>query len=154
MITTLHFAIAMGIALGLLLLWNIFLEWRLRRLTRGNNGTNLEAHLASIARDYEDLGEFKQTVLSSIQKIDSRVQGSIRGVGMVRFNPFAGSGLNKPSFAAAFISEKGDGLVISSLHARDSVSIFTKTIVSFKSENELTSEEMAALEKARISLHT
>lgn len=137
-----------------IVVWNIILTWRLRRLTKGTNGANLEQHLAHIARDYQDLETFKQTVLSRIENIDTRVQGSIRGIGVVRFNPFAGSGMSKPSFAAAFLNENGTGLVISTLHARNSLSIFTKSISNFKSENELTEEESGALEKAKSSLHT
>lgn len=138
----------------LLLIWNLMLEWRLRRLCKGANGNNLEAHISSIARDYEEFTAFKKTMEGRIEDINTRVQGSLRGVGMIRFNPFAGSGSSKPSFAAAFLSESGDGLVISTLHARDSVSIFTKNIVKFVGEQELTDEEQQALEKAKNSLHT
>lgn len=149
-----QFLIGGGAVLAILLIWNVLLEWRLRRLTRGADGENLESHLASIARDYQDLEDFKKAVHERFENIDGRVQGSMRGIGMIRFNPFAGSGASKPSFAAAFLSENGDGLVISSLHARDSVSIFTKNIAKFTSEQELTDEEKQALEKAKNSLHT
>lgn len=137
-----------------ILIWNALLEWRLYRLTRGARGKNLEEHIASIARDYEDLERFKKTVHERLEGIDGRVKSCIRGVGMVRFNPFAGSGASKPSFAAAFLSEHGDGLVISTLHARDSIRIFTKNIAAFAGEQELTDEERHALEKAKDSLHT
>ena len=147
-------AIASGALIGVLLIWNVVLEWRLRRLTKGADGKNLEAHIASIARNYQDLEDFKKTIHARIAEIDTRVKGSVRGIGMVRFNPFAGSGSSKPSFAAAFVSENGDGLLISTLHARESVSIFTKNISGFACEHELTEEEKTALEKAKNSLHT
>lgn len=149
-----EFLIGGAAVIFVLVVWIGLLEWRLRRLTRGNDGTNIETHLATIARDYQNLEEFKKSVAARFDNIDTRVKGSMRGIGMIRFNPFAGSGASKPSFAAAFISENGDGLVISSLHARDSVSIFTKNIKSFTSEHELTAEETQALEKAKNSLHT
>lgn len=141
-------------ASSVLLLWNIILEWRFRRLTKGASGRSLEQHVARIAKDYQDFIAFKKIIEGRANDLDTRLKGSMRGIGMVRFNPFAGSGLSKPSFAATFISENGDGLVISSLHARESLSIFTKTIKGFKSQQELTEEEMASLEKARVSLHT
>jgi len=152
--TLFQLTIGAGAIVSLLLIWNILLEWRLRRITRGADGKNIEAHLASIARDYQNLEDFKKTIHSNIREIDTRLKGSIRGIGVVRFNPFAGSGSSKPSFAAAFISEDGDGLIISTLHARNSVSIFSKNIAGFKSDKELTEEERGALEKAKDSLHT
>lgn len=150
----LEFLISAGVALALLLLWNISLEFRLRRLTRGSDGKNLESHIASIARDYQDLEEFKNELHKRLKNIDVRIKGSVSGIGVVRFHPFAGSADSKPSFAVAFLSEAGDGLIISTLHARNSVSIFSKDIVDFKSEKELSEEEAGALEKARNSLHT
>ncbi len=147
-------SIAVAVAIGVLLIWNIMLEFRLRRLTRGSDGKNLERHLGTIARDYQDLEQFKSSVHAELTQLDARVKTSVRGVGIVRFNPFAGNGDSKPSFAAAFVAEDGTGIVISTLHARSSVSIFSKNIVDFKAEQMLTEEESAALEKARKSLHT
>ncbi len=149
-----EFLIGAGVALFVLLIWNISLEFRLRQLTRGSDGKNLESHIASIARDYQDLEGFKSALHTRLENIDTRIKGSLSGIGVVRFHPFAGSGDSKPSFAVAFLSEAGDGLIISTLHARNSVSIFSKDIVDFKSEKELSEEEAGALEKARNSLHT
>ncbi|QSH39636.1 DUF4446 family protein [Candidatus Kaiserbacteria bacterium] len=150
--TVLPYVMTFGIIL--LLIWNIVLEIRLRRITRGADGKNIEHHLAAIARDYQDLSDFKKTVKTNLTTLDTRLQSSIRGTGIVRFNPFAGSGNSKPSFATAFITEEGNGFILSTLHARNSVSIYCKDIASFKSEKELTEEEALALEKARNSLHT
>ena len=140
--------------LFVLLIWNSILEIRIRRITKGADGKNIENHLATISRDYQDLDDFKKTVKTKIAELDTRLQSSIRGTGIVRFNPFAGSGDSKPSFATAFINEQGDGFILSTLHARNSVSIYCKDILNFKSEKELTEEEEAALEKATHSLHT
>ena len=136
-------------AVIVLLAWNIWLEWRMRALTRGSKGESLEKHVTKILKDYEQFGELKK----HIDTIDERLSGSIRGIGVVRFNPFKGSGSSKQSFAAAFLNEHGSGLVISTIHARESLSIFSKEIANFKSEQELTQEESAALEKARDSMH-
>ena len=144
----------LAVAVAVLVLWVALLEWRLRRLTRGSNGKNLEAHIASVVREYERLAHFEREVQDRLTHLDRRLTHSICGVGVVRFNPFAGSGSSKPSFAIALLSERGDGIVISTLHARDSVSIFTKHVTQFAGERELTAEETEALEKARNSLHT
>ena len=67
----------------------------------------------------------------------------------MRFNPFKGTGGGgNQSFAIALTDEKGDGVILSSLHARDRISIFAKAVQSGKSELGLTDEETTALTKA------
>ena len=150
--TALPYIAAGGVCI--LLVWNIVLEIRLRRLARGSSGKNLESHIAHIARDYETFDAFRDEIRATLTALDARTSTSMRGVGLVKFNPFAGSGASKPSFAVAFVSEQGDGIVMSTLNARESISIFSKTLTQFKSEHELTKEENEALEKAQKSLHT
>lgn len=87
---------------------------------------------------------------ATLSQHDSRIAGGIKGIGTVRFHPFAGSGSTKPSFATALIAENGDGLILSTLHSHGTVSIFSKALTNFKAEKELTEEEAAALEKQRI----
>jgi hypothetical protein len=65
----------------------------------------------------------------------------------MRFNPFIDAGSNQ-SFAIALINDEGNGIVMSSLYARDRMSIFAKPIVNGKSEFELSSEEKDVLNKA------
>lgn len=141
-------------AVAVLLLWIIVLECRIRRFMKGTNKNNIEAHLGHIARDYQDLSAYKDALRHELDTMEERLEGSIRGVGTVRFHPFAGSGSSKPSFATALVSERGDGLIISTLLAHNSASIFSKAITGFQSEKELTEEESQALEKARNSLHS
>ena len=64
---------------------------------------------------------------------------------------FEGTGEGgQQSFATAFLSEEGNGVVVSSIRARDRVGIYAKPIASHASEYELTEEERAAIAKARI----
>lgn len=146
--------VALVCVVCVLMLWLVMLEWRVRRFMRGANKQNIETHLAAIARDYQDLSSYKNALRRELDTMEMRLQGSIRGVGTVRFHPFVGSGSSKPSFATALISEKGDGLIISTLLAHNSASIFSKAIVAFRHEKELTEEEAQALEKARNSLYS
>lgn len=125
-----------------LLAWVIVLDLRLRRITKNSNGESLEKHMADIAESYKD-----------VQSVQNRLTSAVRGVGLTRFNPFAGSGGSKPSFALALLNELGDGVIISTLHARDQVTLFSKEVNNFKPETETTEEEQSALEKARKSLH-
>jgi hypothetical protein len=47
------------------------------------------------------------------------------------------------------MNDENDGVIMSSLYARDRMSIFAKPIKSGKSEFELTAEEKEVLEKAK-----
>jgi hypothetical protein len=73
---------------------------------------------------------------------------TIRKVETVRFNPFEDHGSNQ-SFAIAFVNDEGDGVVMSSLYARDRMSIFAKPVKNNKSEFDLSAEEKEVLAKAK-----
>ena len=83
---------------------------------------------------------------------NNRISRAVQGVGLVKFNPFAGSGDSKPSIALALLNEEGNGIIISTLHARGGITLFSKQVANFKPETEMTTEEAQALDKARNSL--
>ncbi len=145
-------AVSIGLV-AILLIWVLWLELRLHWLTKGSDGKNLENHIANIARDYKSVQVKQQEMTDKITSVDARLSSAIRGIGLTRFNPFAGSGNSKPSFAIALIDEAGNGIIISTLCARDNLTLFSKQVVDFKPENEITEEEQNALEKACKSLH-
>lgn len=81
-----------------------------------------------------------------LQRITAK---SIHKVGVVRFNPFRGTGGDQ-SFAIAFLDAKDNGLVVSSLHSREGTRIYTKPIESGTSKKyKLTDEEEEAIKQAR-----
>jgi hypothetical protein len=66
----------------------------------------------------------------------------------MRYKAFDASGSNQ-SFSIALVNEKGNGVVVSSLHSRDRMSTFAKPIENYESTYELTEEELAVLDDAR-----
>lgn len=144
--------IAIGIgAIALLeFLLIILLELRLSRFMRGASGASMEDTLTRILSHHEGFDNFQKDMAHALNIIDARVRTAARGVGTVRFDAFSGDGSGgKQSFATALLSEDGDGVVISSLHARASTRIFAKPVHGFSSELELTDEEKQAIEEAR-----
>ena len=85
-----------------------------------------------------------------MEKNNTKLKKSIRGLEIIRFNPFPDQGSNQ-SFAIGMLNEEGDGVVFSSLYSRERMSIFAKPIKNNKSEYELSTEEKEALEKAKVS---
>ena len=81
------------------------------------------------------------------------MQGAVRGVGTVRFNPFSGDGSGgNQSFSVALIDERLSGVVLSTIYARDRVGVYAKPIAAGASSFELTIEERDAIERAKKSL--
>lgn len=136
--------------LVLLLLWNIRLEIKIHRLLAGKNGSSLEDSIVGLGKRQEIVEQFKREMENYLTNVEKRLRGAVRGVGTVRFNPFKGDGSGgNQSFATALLTEEGDGVILSSLYARDRVSVFAKPIVKHTSPHELTEEENAALEDAK-----
>jgi hypothetical protein len=79
--------------------------------------------------------------------LERELQGSFGRVGLVRFNPFEDTGGNQ-SFALALIDGRGDGFVLSSLHARAGTRVYAKAVAGGASEAALSTEESEALRQA------
>ena len=146
--------IALAVACVVLLLLVVVLfrrtsafERRFAGLTRGESGKNLEeildAHLDkvyAVARQVDELGA-RAAVVEAAQR------RSFQRIGLVRFNPFEDTGGNQ-SFALALLDQSGDGIVISSLHARAGTRVYGKAVAKGASESNLSAEESEALRLA------
>lgn len=139
-----------GFAL-ILLIWNIRLEIKIKRFMKGKNGKSLESSFISMNKDIADIQNFKTELEQYLTGVEKRLKRSVQGVSNLNFNAFSGAESGAKSFATAFINENGDGIIISSLNARDRLSVFTKEIHGWKSVLELSEEEAAALTKAKES---
>ena len=67
--------------------------------------------------------------------------------GLVRYNPFEETGGNQ-SFALALLDGRGDGWVLSSLHARAGTRIYAKAVKACSADTALSEEESAAIKQA------
>jgi hypothetical protein len=135
------------VAVVLLLRRTSQLDRRLRGITRGEEGRSLEAildaHLEKVhvvGRELDELAA-RSAVLEAVQR------KAVQRVGLVRFNPFEDTGGNQ-SFALALLDANGDGMVMSSLHARNLTRVYGKAIVGGKAEAALSDEESQALRAA------
>ena len=144
---------ALGAILIFLVIWIMQLERKVRNFTRGKNGKSLEDSMVMLKKGQDDLIGFRKNMEDYLREVEKRLRRSTQSIETIRFNPFKGSGSGgNQSFATAFLDENGDGLVMSSLYARDRVSIFSKQIKKFKSEVELSEEEKKAVDDAKKKL--
>ena len=134
------------------LIFILLLSRRLERVTLGQGGT-LEETLKRLGEDLEELQQFRGELEIYLKTAEARLHSALRGLGVVRFNPFNGTGQGgNQSFAIALLDEKHSGVVFSALYARDRVGVYAKPIVEGKPAYELTEEEKEAVEKARAHL--
>lgn len=132
----------------ILLVMFIRLDMRFKRLMMGTEAKNLEEVMNILGHHVEKLEVTQKEINSHLLKVDGRLDKSIRSIVTSRFNPFPDAGSNQ-SFAIALLNDEGDGVVLSSLYARDRMSIFAKPIVKNSSTHELTEEEEEVLKKAK-----
>lgn len=134
----------------LLVGWIIRLEIKIKRLLIGKNAKSLEDSIIETKKNLEELNVFEQKAKEHFLSVEKRLNKSIQAVDTIRFNPFKGTGEGgNQSFATSFMSENGNGVVISSLYSRDRVSVFSKPIQKFSSTFELTEEEKQVLQNSK-----
>ncbi|MDE2030884.1 MAG: DUF4446 family protein [Patescibacteria group bacterium] len=131
-----------------LLVWMIMIERRLRKFFAGKKAESLEGLMIDISDKVQNLKDTQVKLNDHLVLVDKRLGQSIRNIQTVRFNPFIDAGSNQ-SFAMSFLNDEGNGVIVSSLYARDRMSIFAKPITNGKSEFELTIEEKEVLEKSK-----
>ncbi|MBU6423270.1 MAG: DUF4446 family protein [Chloroflexota bacterium] len=120
---------------------------RLRAAFRGG-GTGLDEVLDRILKRLEGTDERLGALSSLQQELEALLRkGTIRNVGIVRFNPFADAGGDQ-SFAIALLDPEGSGVVISSLHARTDTRVFAKPVQGGRSRYPLSDEEQDAIRRA------
>jgi len=73
---------------------------------------------------------------------------ALRHVAVVRYDAFGDMG-GRLSFSAAIVDDHGDGVVLSSIHARGESRTYAKGITGGGSDTTLTPEEQQALSAAR-----
>lgn len=138
----------------ILLIWNFILHFRFNRLIRGSNKKSIEDSLVNVYKYIDNANVESKKINDSILVLQNKMKKSPRGFGMTTFKAFDGvksGGSN--SFAISFVNDQGNGIVLSTFHARDRVNVFSKKIDNFKCEVMLTEEEQEALNKAKESLN-
>ena len=137
------FAALLGLVVILaILLWR--LERTVERFTHGGKAENLDDVLALLRTEAMTARKNITALEGRLQHAEQRLQRSVQHKGMVRFNPFKDVGGDQ-SFSLALLDEAGDGVVISSLYARDGVRVYGKPVTAGASAYQLSEEEHKAI---------
>jgi hypothetical protein len=128
----------------------IHLEIRIKNLLGGTDAKNIEEGMKTLKEEIKAMQAFSEKASAHFFNIEKRLRKSVQNIETIRFNPFKGTGSGgNQSFSTSFLNEHGDGVVISSLHSRDRISIFSKPIKNFNSEYEMSDEEKEVVKKSK-----
>ncbi len=120
-----------------------------QKLTAGVTKENLMAVLEEHFTRIEGLDESANMIRKDIEGIKKEDLTHIQRVGLIRCNPFDETGGNQ-SFALSLLNDHGDGVVISSLHSRETTRIYGKPVKNFEEAGfEFSVEEAQAIKEAK-----
>jgi hypothetical protein len=141
--------VALAVWVGALQLSSARLRRRLRAVFGTSGEQGLDEVLDGIVKRLDRTGERLDALNKLQQDVEDMLRrGTIRNVGVVRFNPFPDAGGDQ-SFAIALLDSEGTGVVISSLHARTDTRVFAKPVEGGRSRYPLSEEEQDAIRKAQ-----
>lgn len=141
---------------SILLVWVIILTFlslssfrHYKKLVKSAEGLDLvgilEEHFRAVSRLDKITGDIK----SEIQDIRRADLGHLQRVGLVRFNPYGDTGGNQ-SFVLGLLDDQGKGVVVSSLHGRDSTRVYCKPVKNWSEDGfEFSTEEKQAIKEAK-----
>src|SRR5699024_4689353 len=114
----------------------------------GDGEADITAVLAQQARRIGAERARVAAVEESVAALRADLAQTLQHVAVVRYDAFGDMG-GRMSFSAAIIDDNGDGMVLSSIHARGESRTYAKGIVGGGSDTTLTPEEQQALAAAR-----
>ena len=130
-----------------------FFYFRLNRHYRRLIGDSKAKDLKKVMEQLLDQFDLNKKEINQLKKtfeaLSQKNLVNLQKVGLVRFNPFADTGGNQ-SFAMALLDGHDNGLVVSTLHSRQSTRIYAKPVVKGKGQGfDLSAEEKQALSHAQ-----
>ena len=126
------------------IVWMSKTEKRLKRFFQGKKASDLEESFHVLDSRIGGLEQAKQSHDATLANHDARIKRGVKSIPLTRFNPFPDVGGNQ-SFAMSLVDEEGNGVLLSSLYARDRMSVFAKGVKTGKGEQELSEEEQQIL---------
>jgi hypothetical protein len=144
-------AVALG---GLALLVSIgafvFFATVRKRLILLQGNRSQEDILEAVARQVEEVRALREEIrklTGHFQALSEAFRGAIQRYAVYRYDAFEDMG-GKMSFSAAFLNDKGDGVVISCINGRQEARTYAKPIQAAQSDYNLSPEEQEAIRQA------
>nr|WP_269813234.1 DUF4446 family protein [Ornithinimicrobium sediminis] len=114
----------------------------------GDGAADVATVLARQSRRVDGESARTDEVERAVAELRDGLAQTLQHVAVVRYDAFGDMG-GQMSFSAAVVDDRGDGMVISSIHARGESRTYAKGVVKGGSEITLSPEERHALDAAR-----
>lgn len=119
-----------------------------QRLIEGTDKRKLSQILENVLDTLKNEIKIKNDLEKLCQELLRDKVNYIQKVGVYKFNPFANTG-GEQSFILSILDGKDDGIVITSLHTRESSRWYVKNVREGKGEDiQLSKEEQEAIKRA------
>ena len=145
-------AVALG-AVG----WSIGLTVMLRRLRAaqravlGDSSRDLVAHAAHLQASFESLAQYVEDFGTRLDRrmehAETRLDGAVAHRALVRYDAY-GEMSGRQSTSIALLDATRSGIVLSSIHHRDTARLYAKQVRNGVAEIELSPEESEAMRMA------
>ena len=143
------------LAFGFLLIWLSYISFRFwqmqtkyKQLTEGVTKENLEEVFKKLFSDLKSDRNIIDKTKEDLAQVTLESQAHLQKIGLVRFNPFPETGGNQ-SFSLAVMDENDNGVVLSSLHSRETTRLYAKPLSKgLCKEYDLSAEEKKAINLA------
>jgi hypothetical protein len=121
-----------------------------RDLTSGLDKKDFLSVLSQLKKDLEANQKETRSNLASLGDLNQALKSHIQKLGFVRYNPFGNTGGDQ-SFCLCLLDGNDNGILITSLHARDLTRLYTKQINlgSPQTKTKLSKEEADCLKQAK-----
>lgn len=121
---------------------------RYQVLLKDNNGDNLEAIILKMRSELNKKGKDLEALGSRLENVEAKMPELVQNIGVIRFKGFEDVG-GDLSFSTAILTGKGDGVVLTALHARDDTRIYAKRVEKYVSSYPLSEEEISAIKQSQ-----
>ncbi len=147
---TLSLGISLFLLLLLIVLWVNLLSFKkkFKQLIKGADGNNLEKQLQSHLEDVALYSKKAEENQERMAVIEERMQQCVQYVGMKRYNAFEDMG-SRLSYSIALLDDHLNGVVMTGIYGRYESTTYAKIIHHGHSEQNLSVEEMDALQMAK-----
>ncbi len=150
-------AVASGAVAVVAVGWSIGLTVAMRRLKAaqravlGDSSRDLVAHAAHLQSSYESLAQYVEDFGTRLDHrmdhAETRLDGTIAHRALVRYDAY-GEMSGRQSTSIALLDANRSGIVLSSIHHRDTARLYAKQIRNGQPELELSPEENEAVRLA------
>ena len=143
------------IALTVLLIWNIVLSFKFKKLSKrynnimgGSTSLSIEETILENVGRAEAAGEKVKLMEQKLEDLYVQIEGCIQRVDIIRYNAFSDTGSDL-SYSLALLNNKNNGLLLTGIYGRNEAYTYAKPIIAGKSNYSLSEEEITVLNKVK-----